>query len=71
VSVLDQRDDLARWRRARAGRASRTLSPVAGAPAVPRSGAALDKRIEGAKKPAEQGPDDDDDGTAGVLARTG
>ena len=32
---------------------------------------ALDKRIEGAKKPAKQGPNDDDDGTAGVLARTG
>jgi hypothetical protein len=32
---------------------------------------ALDKRIEGAKKPAEQGSADDDDGTAGVLARTG
>ena len=32
---------------------------------------ALDKRIEGATKPTEQGPDDDDDGTAGVLARTG
>ena len=32
---------------------------------------ALDKRIEGAKKPAEQGRDDDDDGTAGVVARRG
>jgi integrase len=32
---------------------------------------ALDKRIEGAKKPAEQGRNDDDDGTAGVVARTG
>ena len=30
-----------RWRRARAGRASSTQSPVAGAPAVPRSGTAL------------------------------
>jgi integrase len=32
---------------------------------------ALDKRIEGANKPAEQGRNDDDDGTAGVVARTG
>ena len=32
---------MACWRRARAGRASRTQSPVAGAPAVPRSGTAL------------------------------
>ena len=32
---------------------------------------ALDKRIEGAKKPAEQGRDDHDDGTAGVVARRG
>jgi integrase len=32
---------------------------------------ALDKRIEGEKKPPEQGPDDDDDGTAGVLSGTG
>ena len=32
---------MACWRRARAGRASRTQSPVAGAPAVPRCGAAL------------------------------
>jgi hypothetical protein len=33
---------MACWWRARAGRASRTQSPAAGAPAVPRSGAALD-----------------------------
>ena len=32
---------MACWRRARAGRASRTQSPVAGAPAVPLCGAAL------------------------------
>lgn len=32
---------------------------------------ALDKRIEGSRKTADDGPDDDDDGTAGTLARTG
>jgi hypothetical protein len=32
---------------------------------------ALDKRIEGAQKPAGQGPDDDDDGTAGVTVLSG
>jgi hypothetical protein len=32
---------------------------------------ALDKRIENSGKGAHRGPDDDDDGTAGTLAKTG
>jgi len=31
---------------------------------------ALDKRIKDSRKTGDDGPDDDDDGTAGVLART-
>jgi hypothetical protein len=32
---------------------------------------ALDKRIEDARKTADDDPDDDEDGTAGTLAETG
>lgn len=32
---------------------------------------ALDKRIEDSQKPTSTGSDDDEDGTAGELARTG
>ena len=32
---------------------------------------ALDKRIEDARKTADDGPDDDEDGTAGTLAEAG
>jgi hypothetical protein len=32
---------------------------------------ALDKRIEDSGKAANRGPDDDDDGKAGTLAKTG
>jgi hypothetical protein len=32
---------------------------------------ALDQLIEGATKPADDGPDGDDDGTAGGARRTG
>jgi hypothetical protein len=31
----------------------------------------LDRRIEGSRKTSDDGPDDDDDGTAGALAEAG
>ena len=31
----------------------------------------LDKRIKDSRKTADDGPDDDDDGTAGTLAKAG
>jgi hypothetical protein len=32
---------------------------------------ALDQRIRDSRKPADESPDDDDDGTAGSLAKAG
>jgi hypothetical protein len=53
-----------------AARGPPKAEPAAGTGPAARSRAAFDKRIEGFRKTADDGPDDDD-GMAGSLARTG